>query len=269
MATVDSDAPGRARECGRTRVRCEAGGASASGPAPPPVPTPAADHRLLRGYAFDPSLATQLETALVSEITYKVPWEELAARAHRRVPGSGGLRPAQRVLLRARGPGSRRPSWRRTASRPPRATRSSTSRWSTRRSMTTIDRFERALGRKALWADRYRTGRQRSIGGRVRAAAAHLSARAAHGQRVLQPGQGLPCCSATFRPPRTEPPASSPAAWSSPACRTTSWRTRPPTRCWTASTSTSWRRPTRTCWPSTRRSPTSSPCSSTSPFPRC
>ena len=32
---------------------------------------------MLRGYAFDPSLATQLETALVSEITYKVPWEDL------------------------------------------------------------------------------------------------------------------------------------------------------------------------------------------------
>src|SRR5688572_1611677 len=39
----------------------------------PPQPT----HRLLRGYAFDPSLATRLETALVSEITYKVPWERL------------------------------------------------------------------------------------------------------------------------------------------------------------------------------------------------
>ena len=44
-------------------------------PSQPPKPT----HRLLRGYAFDPSLATQLETALVSEITYKVPWEKLKA----------------------------------------------------------------------------------------------------------------------------------------------------------------------------------------------
>src|SRR3954447_13729009 len=42
-------------------------------PSEPPPPT----HRSLRGYAFDPSLATSLETALVSEITYKVPWEEL------------------------------------------------------------------------------------------------------------------------------------------------------------------------------------------------
>ena len=43
-------------------------------PSQPPPPT----SRLLRGYAFDPSLATQLETALVSEVTYKVPWERLA-----------------------------------------------------------------------------------------------------------------------------------------------------------------------------------------------
>jgi hypothetical protein len=31
----------------------------------------------LRGYAFDSSLATKLEMAFVSEITYKVPWEVL------------------------------------------------------------------------------------------------------------------------------------------------------------------------------------------------
>jgi hypothetical protein len=36
-------------------------------PSQPSSPT----HRLLRGYAFDPSMATQLETALVSEIMYQ------------------------------------------------------------------------------------------------------------------------------------------------------------------------------------------------------
>lgn len=40
-------------------------------PLKPSSPT----HRLLRGYAFDPSMATQLETALVSEIMYRVPWK--------------------------------------------------------------------------------------------------------------------------------------------------------------------------------------------------
>jgi hypothetical protein len=34
--------------------------------------------RRLRGYAFDPSLSVQLETMLVNEVTFKVPWEELS-----------------------------------------------------------------------------------------------------------------------------------------------------------------------------------------------
>ena len=36
--------------------------------APPPF-------RRLRGYAFDPSLSTQLETAVVNEVVFRVPWE--------------------------------------------------------------------------------------------------------------------------------------------------------------------------------------------------
>ena len=51
--------------------------------APAPAPIHAASqpakptHRLLRGYAFDPSLATRLETALVSKVRYRVPGETL------------------------------------------------------------------------------------------------------------------------------------------------------------------------------------------------
>jgi hypothetical protein len=37
------------------------------------VPRPT--YRRLRGYAFDPSLSLQLETALVNEVVFKVPWE--------------------------------------------------------------------------------------------------------------------------------------------------------------------------------------------------
>src|ERR671912_2809252 len=115
----------------------------------PPLPT----HRYLRGYAFDPSLATQLETALVSEITYKVPWEQLRPGPigeyvevvdydppsacwyapvdldHPSVLAQNGLRPSegnpqfhQQMVYAV--------------------------------AMTTIDRFERALGRKALWSPR-------------------------------------------------------------------------------------------------------------------
>lgn len=128
----------------------------------PPTPT----HRFLRGYAFDPSLATQLRTALVSEITYKIPWESLrpeptASKAppvgvrgeylevvdydpasgcfyapadldHPAVLAQGGLPPSegnpqfhQQMVYAV--------------------------------AMTTIDRFERALGRKAFWAGRWET----------------------------------------------------------------------------------------------------------------
>ncbi len=131
--------------------------AGGEGPRPPHLPsepTPPT-HRLLRGYAFDPSLATQLETALVSEITYKVPWEKLdedgpigeyvevvdydPASAcfyapvdldDPRILAQNGLTPSegnpqfhQQMVYAV--------------------------------VMTTIDRFERALGRKAFWADRY------------------------------------------------------------------------------------------------------------------
>ncbi|MBE5320845.1 hypothetical protein IM793_16875 [Pedobacter sp. MR2016-19] len=34
-------------------------------------------YRKLRGYAFDPSLSLKIDTAEINEITYKVPWEEL------------------------------------------------------------------------------------------------------------------------------------------------------------------------------------------------
>ena len=33
-------------------------------------------YRRLRGYAFDPSLSVQLDTAVVNETIYKVMWEE-------------------------------------------------------------------------------------------------------------------------------------------------------------------------------------------------
>lgn len=116
-------------------------------------------HRLLRGYAFDPSMATQLETALVSEIMYKVPWENL--------PNEEGLPkgpigeyveivdydPATgcfyapvnledpRVLAQnGLAPSEGNPQFHQQMVYAV--------------VMTTIDRFERALGRKAFWADR-------------------------------------------------------------------------------------------------------------------
>lgn len=119
----------------------------------PPSPT----HRLLRGYAFDPSLASKLDTAAVSKILYKVPWEPLPDGPrgeyvevvdfdppsdcfyapvdldHASVLAQNGLSPSdgnpqfhQQMVYAV--------------------------------AMTTIDRFERALGRKAMWADRWERG---------------------------------------------------------------------------------------------------------------
>src|SRR5205085_6493716 len=117
-------------------------------PSDPPPPT----RRLLRGYAFDPSLATQLETALVSEMTYKVPWEDVSDGPvgeyvevvdvdlpsgcfyapvdlnHPSVQAQGGFAPSEgnpQILLQMV--------------------------YAT--AMTTIDPCERALGRNAFWRD--------------------------------------------------------------------------------------------------------------------
>src|SRR5687767_158275 len=119
-------------------------------PSQPPRPT----HRALRGYAFDPSLATKLETALVSEITYKVPWEELQPGPIGEYvevvdydPPSGcfyapvDLDDCSVLAEDGLPPSEGNPQFHQQMVYAV--------------AMTTIDRFERALGRKALWADRF------------------------------------------------------------------------------------------------------------------
>ena len=109
---------------------------------------------MLRGYAFDPSLATQLETAPVSEITYKVPWEELSPGpigeyvevVDHDPPSACFYAPVdlnQSALLAQDGlaPSEGNPQFHQQMVYAV--------------AMTTIDHFERALGRKTLWADRY------------------------------------------------------------------------------------------------------------------
>ncbi|MFL5542444.1 MAG: peptidase S8, partial [Longimicrobiaceae bacterium] len=75
-------APSKERSSTATSRRPRRTGTAATEPKAPPPPhlpsePPRPTHRLLRGYSFDPSMSTSLETALVSEITYKVPWEPL------------------------------------------------------------------------------------------------------------------------------------------------------------------------------------------------
>jgi hypothetical protein len=122
----------------------------------PPPPT----HRLLRGYAFDPSLAGQLDTAAVSEILYKVPWEPLPNGPQGEYvevvdfdPPSGcfyapvDLDNASILAQNGLSPSDGNPQFHQQMVYAV--------------AMTTIDRFERALGRKAMWADRWERGDRR------------------------------------------------------------------------------------------------------------
>lgn len=116
----------------------------------PPRPT----HRPLRGYAFDPSLATSLDTAVMSEITYRIPWEDLEPGPRGEYvevvdydpPSACFYAPVNLDdphVLAAQGlaPSEGNPQFHQQMVYAV--------------AMTTIDRFERALGRKAFWADRY------------------------------------------------------------------------------------------------------------------
>jgi hypothetical protein len=119
-------------------------------PSLPPLPV----HRRLRGYAFDPSLATQLDTAPVSEITYIVPWEpiepgpigEYVEVVDFDPPSDCFYAPVdlnRSAILAEDGlaPSEGNPQFHQQMVYAV--------------AMTTIDHFERALGRKTLWADRY------------------------------------------------------------------------------------------------------------------
>ena len=122
--------------------------------------------------------------------------------------------------------------------------------------MKTIEHFERALGRPVLWRPRPNPENPNDDSGFVRPAAP--AARAAAGQRLLQPGRGRAAVRLLRGRRPTIPATTCRAAASTPASRTTSSRTRRPTPSSTACTAASTSRPTRTCWRCTRRSPTSS-----------
>jgi hypothetical protein len=115
------------------------------------APTEAPAFRILRGYAFDPSLSTTLETAQINQTTFSVPWEPLAPGPigeyvevidydpasgrmyepvdleHPHVLAQDGLAPSESSPLAHQ-------------------------QMAYAVAMTTIRNFERALGRKALWA---------------------------------------------------------------------------------------------------------------------
>lgn len=126
-----------------------------SEPIPPPV------YRRLRGYAFDPSLSVRLDTAVINETIYKVPWDEgFECEREELAPGPVGeylevvdFDPASGYfyepvdldnphLLAQDGlpPSEGNPQFHQQMVYAV--------------AMTTIRNFERALGRRALWSSR-------------------------------------------------------------------------------------------------------------------
>jgi hypothetical protein len=109
--------------------------------------------RRLRGYALDPSRSTQMETALINEVVFRVPWERLEPGPIGEYvevvdydPGSGCFYPPidldDPLLLAQDGlpPSEGNPQFHQQMVYAV--------------AMTTIRNFERALGRRALWSER-------------------------------------------------------------------------------------------------------------------
>jgi len=138
----------------------EAEGARVGGPPPPTLrrtgrPLPQPPFRRLRVYAFDPSLETQLEMAVINQIVVRVPWEEGLEPGpvgeYIEVvdfdPASGAFYPPidlnDPALLAQDG------------MTPSEGTPQFHQQMVYAVAMTTIRNFERALGRAALWAPRF------------------------------------------------------------------------------------------------------------------
>ena len=137
------------------KVRAGVATRSASTPTKRPpraVAPPQPPRRLLRGYAFDPQLSTELESAAINEIVYEVPWEPKLEPGPRGDyldvidydPASGSFYPPvdlnDRALLAQNGlaPSEASPQFHQQMVYAV--------------AMRTIEHFEHALGRRVLWS---------------------------------------------------------------------------------------------------------------------
>lgn len=123
--------------------------------------------------------------------------------------------------------------------------------------MRTIHTFEGALGRKALWSPRMNGVNDAEYVQKLRLYPHALRDRNAYYnplKKALLFG---------YFPARPLDPASiQPGGWFSPVFHTTSWPMKRRMPSWTAWPVGWWNPPTSICWPSTKRLPTSSRCSS-------
>ena len=225
--------------------------------------------RRLRIFSFDPALAASHDLAGISGMTIEIPWENDLKPGpvgeYIEVidvdPASGAAYPP--VDLNA-------PALLATDGLAP---SESDPRFHQQMvyavAMKTIEHFERALGRKALWSITPAViGRQGpSITRTMCLGCASIRTRCAS-RMPITARRRRRCCSAISRP-RRKTARTRRARPCSLVCRTTSSRTRRRMRCSTACTRASTSRSTRTCSPFMRRSPTSSRCSSTSRIRAC
>jgi hypothetical protein len=128
--------------------------ATRDGRPPRAVELPQPTRRRLRGYAFDPQLSTELESAAINEIIYEVPWEPKLEPGPRGDyldvidydPASGSFYPPvdlnDRALLAQNGlaPSEASPQFHQQMVYAV--------------AMRTIEHFEHALGRRVLWSPR-------------------------------------------------------------------------------------------------------------------
>ena len=229
----------------------------------PNVPPPA--YRPLRVYAYDPSLGAQLATLGINEATLDVRWETDLK------PGPIGeyievidVDPASQCCY---APVDLNHPHILTQSglAPSEASPQFHQQMAYAVAMKTIEYFERALGRVALWAPREMRTAGRREADRSRCGDCESIRTRCAPRTPITARTARRCCSATSPRRHPRPERRCPAAWSSPPSRTTSSRTRRRMRCSTACTGASASPPIRTSSPSTRRLPTSSRCSSTSP----
>jgi len=123
-------------------------------------------YRRLRGYAFDPSLSTQLETAVVNKIVFRVRWESLLALPGDSDPqGKGPVGEYLEVVDIDPASGCLYPPvdlneahWlAQDGLTPSEGEPRFHQQMVYAVAMTTIEHFERALGRPVLWAEREKT----------------------------------------------------------------------------------------------------------------
>ena len=218
-------------------------------------------------YSFDPALAAQYDLAGMSGVTIEVPWEDDLK------PGPVG----EYVEVIDVDPGSNAAYAPVDLNSPALlATDGLTPSESDPRfhqqmcyavAMKTIEHFERALGRKALWSSHRHRRKTGAITRTMSLDCASIPTRCVSRMRSTARRRRR-CSSGTSRPgQRMEEIHRAPR--SSPAFRTTSLRMKRPMPCSTAYTRASASRSMRTCSPSMKPLPTLSRCSNTSRIRAC